>query len=128
MKSAKLYTFPRHTRTVSIPSVNAEDAFNAKKDAIKINGIAWWKLIMPWTIGLVWLFLGLFWPLLNWIAAMDVVFQFLRALYYSNTPAIHATFQASIHGLLYILLSLFVYLYRPKVFCKVLAAIQVDLV
>ena len=41
---------------------------------------------MPWTIGLVWLFLGMFWPLLNWIAAMDVVFQFLRALYYSNTP------------------------------------------
>jgi hypothetical protein len=59
---------------------------------------------------------GLFWPLLNWLAAMDVVFQFLRALYYSNTPAIHATLTASIHGVLYILLSLFVYLYRPKAF------------
>ena len=54
--------------------------------------------------------------LLNWLAAMDVVFQFLRALYHSNTPAIHATLQASIHGVLYILLSLFVYLYRPKAF------------
>jgi len=56
MKSAKLYPFPRHTRTASIPSVHAEDAFNAKKGSIKINGIAWWKRIMPWTIGLVWLF------------------------------------------------------------------------
>jgi hypothetical protein len=54
--------------------------------------------------------------LLNWLAAMDVVFQFLRALYYANPPAIHATLTASIHGVLYILLSLFVYLYRPKAF------------
>jgi hypothetical protein len=116
MKSAKLYPFPRHTRTVSIPIDPAEDAFNANKGAIKIKGIAWWKRLLFWTIGLVWLFLGLFWPLLNWLAAMDVVFQILRALYYSNTPAIHATLEASIHGVLYILLSLFVYLYRPKAF------------
>ena len=115
-KSAKLYQFPRHARTASIPIVHSEEFFNNKKGAIKINGIVWWKRLLPWTIGLVWLFLGLFWPLLNWIAAMDVVFQFLRALYYSNTPEIHATFTASIHGVLYILLSLFVYLYRPKAF------------
>jgi hypothetical protein len=116
MKSAKLYQFPRHGRTVSIPIVPSEDSFNAKNCSIKTNRIAGWKRIMPWTIGLVWLILGMFWPLLNWLAAMDVVFQFLRALYYSNTPAIHATLQAWIHGVLYILLSLFVYLYRPKAF------------
>ena len=116
MKSAKLYQFPRHARTASIPIVHFEDSVNTKNGSIKTNRMAGWKRIMPWTIGLVWLFLGMFWPLLNWIAAMDVVFQFLRALYYSNTPAIHATLQASIHGVLYILLSLFVYLYRPKVF------------
>jgi Uncharacterized KleE stable inheritance protein len=117
MKSAKLYQFPRHGRTASIPIVHSEDSFYAKKGAIKTNRMAGWKKrLMPWTIGLVWLFLGLFWPLLNWIAAMDVVFQFLRALYYANTPAIHATLQASIHGVLYILVSVFVYLYGPKAF------------
>ncbi|MEI6269472.1 MAG: KleE stable inheritance protein [Methylococcaceae bacterium] len=115
-KSAKLYQFPRHARTASINIVHSDDAFNTQKGSIKSTGIAGWKRLLSWTIGLVWLFLGLFWPLLNWLAAMDVVFQFLRALYYSNTPAIHATLQASIHGVLYILLSLFVYLYRPKSF------------
>lgn len=117
MKSAKLYQFPQHRgRTESTPIGHAEDAFNTQKGPLKTKRIAGWKRIMPWTIGLIWLFLGLCWPLLNWIAAMDVVFQFLRALYYSNTPGIHATLQASIHGVLYILLSLFYYLYRPKVF------------
>ena len=117
MKSAKLYQFPQHGgSTVSISTVHSEDSFNPQNGSLKTKRIAGWKMIMPWTIGLVWLFLGLFWPLLNWIGAMDVVFQFLRALYYSNTLAMHATLQASIHGVLYILLSLFVYLYRPKAF------------
>jgi len=117
MKSAKLYQFPqRGGRTASISTVHSEDSFNTQNGSLKTNRTAGWKMIMPWTIGLVWLFLGMFWPLLNWIAAMDVVYQYLRALYYSNTPAIHATLQASIHGALYIFLSLFVYLYRPKAF------------
>ena len=117
MKSAKLYQFPQYGgRTTSTPIDPSEDAFSTKTGSLKTKKIAGWKRTLPWTIGLIWLFLGMFWPLLSWIAAMDVVFQFLRALYYSNTPAIHATLQASIHGVLYILLSLFVYLYRPKAF------------
>ena len=116
MKSAKIYQFPLHGRIASIPTVHAENSVNTKKGSIKTPQSAGCKRIMPWAIGLVWLFLGMFWPLLNWLVAMDVVFQFLRAIYYSNTPAIHATLQAAIHGALYILLSLFVYLYRPKVF------------
>jgi hypothetical protein len=116
MKSAKIYQFPWHGRTTSIPIVQTENFVNIKKGSIKPPAISGWKRFMLWSIGLVWLFLGLFWPLLNWIVAMDVVFQLLRALYYSSEPAIHATLQAAIHGFLYLLLSLFVYLYRPKVF------------
>ncbi|MDD5462935.1 MAG: KleE stable inheritance protein [Methylococcales bacterium] len=115
MKSAKLYQFPQQgqTASTSAPIDPSEDSF---KGSPKTKRVVKWKRIVPWTIGLIWLFLGMCWPLLNWIAAMDVVFQFLRALYYSNTPAIHATLQAALHGVLYILLSLFVYLYRPKLF------------
>jgi hypothetical protein len=115
MKSAKLYQFPRYGRSSSIAIEQSEDV-KIRKGAIKISTLAGWKRIMLWIIELVWLLLGLLWPLLNWIIAMDVVFQLLRAVYYSNTPAIHATLQASIHGVLYLLLSLFVYLYRPKAF------------
>lgn len=117
MKSAKLYQFPQHgSQTSSIFIDSTEDSFITQNGSLKTNGVAGWKRLMSWIIGLVWLFLGLFWPLLNWLAAMDVVFQLFRALFYSNTPAIHATLQASIHGVLYILLSLFIYLYRPKSF------------
>jgi hypothetical protein len=115
MKSAKLYQFPRHGRSGSIASVQSE-AVKTPKGSIKTPTISGWKRFMLWSIGLVWLFLGLFWPLFKWIVAMDVVFQLLRALYYSSEPAIHATLQAAIHAFLYLLLSLFVYLYRPKVF------------
>jgi hypothetical protein len=117
MKSAKLYQFPRHGRSASIAIVQPEEIKTQnQKGSIKTLLIAGWKSIMSWIIGLVWLLLGMFWPLLNWIITMDVFFQFLRAVYYLSTPVIHATLQASIHGVLYILLSLFVYLYRPKVF------------
>ncbi len=117
MKLAKLYQFPQHAGRTSSTSIDPSvDAINTQNGSLKTKRIAGWKRIMPWTIGLIWLFLGMCWPLLNWLAAMDVVFQFLRALYYSNTPAVHATLQASIHGVLYILLSLFVYLYKPKAF------------
>jgi hypothetical protein len=34
-KSAKLYQFPRHARTASIPIVDSEDAFYAKKGSVK---------------------------------------------------------------------------------------------
>ncbi len=116
MKSAKIYPFPRHGRTASMPNVHAENSVHTKKGSIKTHQNTGCKRIMLWAIGLLWLFLAMFWPLFNWLVAMDVVFQFLRAIYYANTPAIHATLQAAIHGALYILLSLFVYLYRPKVF------------
>ena len=75
MKSAKLYQFPqRGGRTASISTVHSEDSFNTQNGSLKTNRTAGWKMIMPWTIGLIWLFLGMFWPLLNWIGAMDVVF------------------------------------------------------
>jgi hypothetical protein len=72
--------------------------------------------MMSWLLGLLWIVLALLGPLINWLGAMDVVFQFFRALYYANSPANHATVQALIHSVLYLILSLFVYLYRPKVF------------
>ncbi len=105
MNTAKLYLFPQATQKR-----------NNQKDPIKTHSIGRLKKLMLWMLGLVWLLLAVFWPLLNWIVAMDVVFQCVRALYYANTPGMHATLQAFMHGLSYLLLSCFVYLYRPKAF------------
>ncbi len=115
MKTAKLLQFPKSDRSRTNLSVSPE-AGRIQKAAINTHRLNGWKKMMAWLFGLLWIVLALLWPLINWLGAMDVVFQFLRALYYANTPASHATVQALIHSVLYLLLSFFVYLYRPKVF------------
>ena len=115
MKTAKLLQFPKNGLTGTNPNVTSV-AGRFQKATINTQRLTVWKKIVSWLLGLLWLFLALLWPLINWLGAMDVVFQFVRALYYANTPANHATVQALIHSVLYLLLSLFVYLYRPKVF------------
>jgi hypothetical protein len=115
MKTAKLLQFPKSGLTGTIPDVSPE-AGRIQKVAKNKHRLTGWNRMMAWLLGLLWIVLALLWPLINWLGAMDVVFQIVRALYYANTPANHATLQALIHSVLYLLLSLFVYLYRPKVF------------
>ena len=115
MKTAKLLQFPNNSPTGGITNVSPE-AGRIQKATINTHRFVGWKKMVSWLLGFLWIVLALLWPLINWLGAMDVVFQFVRALYYANTPANHATVQALIHGVLYLFLSFFVYLYRPKVF------------
>ena len=115
MKTAKLLQFPNNDCSGTNLSVSPEDG-RIQKATINTHKLTGWKKMVSWLLGLLWIVLALLWPLINWLGAMDVVFQFVRALYYANTPANHATVQALIHGVLYLFLSFFVYLYRPKVF------------
>ena len=115
MKTAKLVQFPQNARVGAIPSLSSEVG-RFQKATINTHRLTGWKKMVSWLFGLLWIVLALLWPLINWLGAMYVVFQIVRALYYANTPANHATVQALIHGVLYLFLSFFVYLYRPKVF------------
>ena len=115
MKTAKLVQFPQNARVGAIPSLSSEVA-RFQKATINTHRLTGWKKMVSWLFGLLWIVLALLWPLINWLGAMDVVFQIVRALYYPNTPSNHATVQALLHGVLYLFLSFFVYLYRPKVF------------
>ncbi len=116
IKSAKIYQFPRFDRAGAISIDSSWNALNASKGSRQAHKTVAWKMILHWPIGLVWLLVGMLWPFLNWMGAMDVLFQWLRVLCYSNTPDVHATLQAGIHTACYLLLSAFVYLYRPSVF------------
>jgi hypothetical protein len=60
-KSAKLYQFPRHRRTASIPIVHSEESCHNKNDSIKTNKMAWWKRMLPWTY---WAGMAIFGPIL----------------------------------------------------------------
>jgi len=116
MKPATIAQFPRHGPTTSSPLDPNEIALKNREGIKQANRRPGWRMILHWPIGLIWLLLGLCWPLLKWLGAMDVLFQCARALYFSNTPLLHATLQAAVHSVCYLLISLFVYLYRPKVF------------
>jgi len=116
IKSAKIVQFPRFGRDATPFIDPSGKALNISKGSQQAYKIAAWKMILHWSIGLVWLFVGMLWPLINGLVILDVLFQWSRALFYSNTPAIHTTLQAGIHTTCYLLLSAFIYLYRPKVF------------
>lgn len=116
MKPSNIVQFPRHGLIASTPIDTSEIALNPRQGSKQTKRIARWKMILLWPIGIVWLLVSMLWPLLKWVGAMDVLFQCLRALYFSNTPALHATLQAGVHSGCYLLISLFFYLYRPKVF------------
>jgi len=115
INSAKIYPFPRHGLAASPPSCPSRNTLNASKGPQQAHKTAGWKKMAHWQLGLAWLLVSILWPFLNWMGAMDVLFQCLRALYFSNTPAVHATLQAGIHTTCYLLISAFVYLYRPSV-------------
>lgn len=54
------------------------------------------------------------WPLLEWVLSMDVLFQFLRMLYYSGTPGMHAGWTFTMHFLIFIGLYFFMVFYKAE--------------
>ena len=64
----------------------------------------------------VWVLFVLLWPIVGWVFSIEVFFQFLRMLYYWNTPAIHAGWTFLIHFSALAVLTYMVGFYRPKGF------------
>lgn len=57
---------------------------------------------------------ALLWPLLKWVLAIDVTWQFVRMLYYWNSPGTYAGFVFLLHFSALTALTYFVGVYRPK--------------
>ena len=62
----------------------------------------------------VWVVTVLVWPILRWIVALDVVFQFVRMLWYWHTPGTHAGWLFLLHFGVLTALTYFVSLYKLK--------------
>ena len=62
----------------------------------------------------VWMLAVLMWPLLRWIAALDVVWQFCRMAYHWDTPAVYAGWQFLAHFAALAALHYYVGIYRPR--------------
>lgn len=62
----------------------------------------------------VWTIAALTWPVLCWIASMDCLFQFVRMLYYWDTPGVLGGVTFLLHFLGFTALTFFVLVSRPK--------------
>jgi hypothetical protein len=65
-------------------------------------------------IRFVWVATVLVWPILKWIAAIEVFFQFVRMLYHWNTPGVYAGWTFLLHFGVLTALTYFVSIYKPK--------------
>ena len=64
-------------------------------------------------IAIVQFVVALLWPVLKWVLAIDVTWQFVRMLYFWNTPGTYAGFAFLLHFSAFSALIYFVAVYRP---------------
>ena len=57
---------------------------------------------------------ALVWPLLKWVVAIDVTWQFARMLYFWQTPGVHAGWTFLAHFAVLVALTYLVGVDRPK--------------
>ena len=65
-------------------------------------------------IGFVWFVVALVWPVLRWVLAIDVAFQFLRMVWNWDTPGTHAGWTFVAHFIVLIVLTYFVSVFKPR--------------
>lgn len=62
----------------------------------------------------LWVTTVILWPVLKWIIALDCVWQFVRAMYYWNTPGTFAGMNFLLHFSAFVAVTYFVSCYKPK--------------
>ena len=107
---AKIINFPKHTQVATVVESGLVLPLPKAKMPRKKLGIG------STLIKIVWVLVVLLLPLVEWIIALDCVFQFFRMLYYWNTKEVHAGITFSLHFFSYAALICFVALYKPKDF------------
>ncbi|CAE6823575.1 hypothetical protein R69658_05962 [Paraburkholderia aspalathi] len=90
------------------PTVEARPAAKTAPTAFKGKGF------LDGVVKTLWVMTVLVWPLLRWVAALDVVFQFARMLWKWDTPGAYAGWTFLLHFAVLTALTYFVTLYKPK--------------
>ena len=104
---SNIVKFPRQTNApvtqLPVPvNPDADMPINAKKKASTS------------VIVIVQIAVALLWPVLKWILAIDVTWQFARILYFWNAPGTYAGFAFLLHFSAFSALTYFVAVYRPR--------------
>lgn len=93
------------------PSLKTERTNSA---GFKIKAILLALLKSRWAS--VWLVLVCVWPLLRWLAGIDLCFQLIRTTYYWNTPNVYAGWTFLLHFAVFTALTYLVAVHRPAGF------------
>jgi hypothetical protein len=68
----------------------------------------------PALLKVIWVVTVLTWPVLKWIISFDCLYQMLRMMYHWNTPGTYAGFNFLLHFAVFVALTYYVSLYKPK--------------
>lgn len=62
----------------------------------------------------IWLVTVLVWPVLRWVIAMEVLFQFVRMIWFWDAPEVNAGWTFLLHFTAFSALTYFVGVFEPK--------------
>ena len=97
---SKVEDFPREKQAPSKAQVAPSQAAKTPDTPLLIKGI--------------WVVTVLIWPILKWVVSIDCVFKLIRAIYYWDTPGVHAGWTFMLHFGVLSALTYFVSVYQPK--------------
>lgn len=72
------------------------------------------KAFLAGVLRFFWIGVVLVWPVLKWLASIEVFFQFIRMIYHWNTPGVYAGWTFLLHFAVLTALTYFVSVYKPK--------------
>ena len=98
-------------RPAPAPSLKPDRTSSA---GFKIKAISLALLKSLWAS--VWLVLVCVWPLVRWLAGIDLCFQLIRTTYYWNTPNVYAGWTFLLHFAVFTALTYLVAVHRPAGF------------
>ncbi len=107
---SNIINFPRLTKPPHPEPVGQPQA-NAPPPALPEQQVRGFVAAL---IRFVWVVTVLVWPILKWLAAFEVFFQFVRMLYHWNTPGVYAGWAFLMHFGALTALTYFVSVYKPK--------------
>jgi Uncharacterized KleE stable inheritance protein len=93
------------------PSLKTE---RTRSTGFKVKAVSLLLLKGIWTS--VWLVLVLMWPIVQWIAGFDLLFQLIRTAYYWNTPGVYAGWTFLLHFTVFTVWIYLVGVHRPAGF------------
>ena len=91
-----------------------EPKLEARSEAKTIPHIFKGKGFLAGVIKTLWVMTILVWPFLRWVAALDVVLQFVRMLWKWDTPGAYAGWTFLLHFGVLTAFTYFVSVYKPK--------------